>query len=92
LDAQSKEIIMMSQLFYTDKARYSSIIPNPSQQHLTNGVFGVTNTLTPFVARDNIVSMIVHVHDLVEDSSNLPSFIVVSLSYVQLAPIDFVDT
>jgi hypothetical protein len=34
----------------------------------------------------------VHVLDLVEDSSNLPSFIVVSLSYAQLAPIHFIDT
>jgi hypothetical protein len=32
----------------------------------------------------------VHVFNLVEDSSNLPSFIVVSLSYAQLAPIDFI--
>ncbi len=81
-----------SQLSYTYKDRYSLVIPNSSQQHLTNGVFGITNTLTPFVARDNIVSTIVHVPNLVEDSSNLPSFIVVSLSYAQLAPIDFVDT
>ncbi len=81
----------MSQLSYTYKDIYSLVIPNSSQQHLTSGVFGVINTLTLFVACDNIVSTIAHVLDLVEDSNNLPSFIVVFLSYAQLAPIDFVD-
>ncbi len=77
---------------YTYKDKYSSIIRNSLEQHLINGFFRVINTLTPFVACDNIVLMIVHVPNLVEDSSNLPSFIVVSLSYAQLAPIDFIDT
>jgi hypothetical protein len=52
------------------------------------GVFGATNTLTPFVACDNIVLMITHV----EDSNKLPSFIVVYFLDAQLAPIEFVDT
>jgi len=82
---------LMNQLSYTYKDIYSLVIPNSSQQHLISGVFGITNTLTLFVACDNIVSTIAHVLDLVEDSNNLSSFIVVSLSYAQLAPIDFVD-
>ncbi len=80
---------LMNQLSYMYKDKYSLIIPN-SEQHLINGIFRVINTLTPFVACDNIVLTIVHVFNLVEDSSNLPSFIVVSLSYAQLAPIDFI--
>ncbi len=67
----------MSQLSYTYKEKYSSVIRNSSQQHLTIGVFGATNTLTPFVACDNIVLMITHVPAFVEYSNKLPSFTVV---------------
>jgi hypothetical protein len=83
---------LMSQLAYMYKERYSSVIPNSSQQHLTIGIFGATNTLTPFVVCDNIVLMITHVLAFVEDLNNLPAFTVVYFLDAQLAPIDFVDT